>query len=168
MDELLKITGLLGFLISVATFALTRWERRASISFGLDPGDENDFGRGCLIPIETVNVTITNTGARPVQLDLRTLEIQHGKSVLLVWREDHYGSDKREVLLKPSDELVLGVSLKTFEERLGITSPEGPFTEESFGKMFPLRIRARTVEGVLFSSNWHKYWASVGEFHRGA
>ena len=39
IDELSKAAGVLGFFISLATFALTRWERRVVLDFGIDSGE---------------------------------------------------------------------------------------------------------------------------------
>jgi hypothetical protein len=38
IDDLANIAGVLGFVISLATFALTRWERRALVHFSLETG----------------------------------------------------------------------------------------------------------------------------------
>ena len=62
IEVLAKVAGILGFFISVATFALTRWERRIVVIFGFDEGSSDDFGENGDEPITTVNLSITNLG----------------------------------------------------------------------------------------------------------
>src|SRR5690348_1926821 len=101
IEVIAKVAGILGFFISVATFALTRWERRTIIVFGLDEGTSDDFGENTEDPIATVTLSITNLGAKAVHLDLRTLQIESSANVCAIWREHHFGGEQREVLLAP-------------------------------------------------------------------
>ncbi|MDE3071662.1 MAG: hypothetical protein KGJ63_02890 [Pseudomonadota bacterium] len=164
IDDLAKAAGILGFLISVATFALTRWERRAVVIFGLDEGSADDFGITVDEPISTINLTISNVGARSLHLDLRTLQIEATGNTLSVWREDHLGGEQREVLLKPNDSKTIGIFLDTFRDVLKIESPR-KYDEHSFNFMQPLRISVVTTNGKVFASKKLKYWEATGEFH---
>jgi len=168
IDEIAKSAGILGFLISVTTFGLTRWERRAAVVFGLDEGSSNDFVDSLNEPnepIETINLTVTNVGARPLHFDLRTLLLEHKGNTLSVWREDHLGGEQREVLLKPNDSKTIGVPLATFLRSLKFESPS-KYDEHSFNFMHPLKISVTTTAGKKFSSKKLQYWEATGEFHR--
>jgi hypothetical protein len=165
IDQLAKVAGILGFLISVATFALTRWERRAAIVFGFDEGLSDDFGVVFDEPISTINLTITNVGARSLHIDLRTLQIKSSGNALHAWREDHLGAEQREILLKPNDSQVLGIPVKTFRDVLNIKTPK-KYDDQSINFMQPLQISVATTSGKVFSSTKLKYWEATGEFHR--
>ena len=165
MDVLVKIAGILGFVISVLTFALTRWERRARIEFGLDEGSSDDFSEQMDEPISTINITVTNLGARAVHLDLRTLEVLSNGNTCAVWRQDHFGGTQREILLKPNDAETIGLPVKTFREELKIACPSR-YDERSFNFMQPLTVSVASTSGKVFSSKGLKFWEATGEFHR--
>ena len=165
MDLLVKIAGILGFVISVVTFALTRWERRARIEFGLDEGSSDDFGEQMDEPMSTVNITITNLGARAVHLDLRTLEVRSNGNACAVWRQDHFGGAQREILLKPNDAETIGLPAETFRGELKIAVPSR-YDERSFYFMQPLTLSVASTGGKVFSSKNLKFWEATGEFHR--
>ena len=165
LDAVAKIAGILGLIISVATFVLTRWERRASIIFGLDSGSSSDFDSELEEPMETVNLTITNSGAVSVHLDLRTLVIEANGHKLNAWRENHWGPEQREVLLRANEFRTIGIPLVTFIGQLKITSPK-TYDDNSFNFMLPLRISVSATNGRTFTSKKIRYWEATGEFHR--
>jgi len=165
IDQIAKVAGILGFLISVATFLLTRWERRAEVVFGLDEGYSDDFDEELDEPISTVNLTITNVGARSLHIDLRTLQVKSNGNSFNAWREDHFGAEQREVLLKPNDSQKIGLPVEAFRENLKIKTPK-KYDAQSFNLMHPLRISVATTSGKLFLSKKLKYWEATGEFHR--
>ena len=175
IDDLSKVAGVAGFAISLATFALTRWERRIVLVFGLDSGSSSDFhkdedeeaGNECEEPRSSVNVTITNIGSRPALLDLRTLEVRSNGNTLRAWHEDHWGGQQREVLLKSGDSHTIGIPLQTFTKQLKIQAPK-KYDENSFYFMHPVQVLVRAADGKSHASKRLKYWEATGEFHRNA
>lgn len=165
IDQLAKIAGVLGFLISVSTFILTRWERRAILTFSLDSGSSLDFAEQDEEGPETINLTITNMGARALLVDLGTLKIECNGNVLDAWIEDHWGVAQREILFKTTDHQMLGIPLETFTAKLKIETPK-KYDDNSFHFMYPLKISVKTIDGKEFSSKNLKYWEATGEFHR--
>ncbi len=165
IDDLSKVAGVLGFFISLATFALTRWERRVVLDFGLDPGSSASFGDESEDPMSTVNLTVTNLGARSALLDMRSLEIHSNGTALNVWREDYWGKEKREVLLKPNESHIIGIPLATFERELAIKSPE-TYDEKSFNLEYSLVVRLKASNGKSHISKKLRYWEATGEFRR--
>jgi hypothetical protein len=144
---------------------LTRWERRAQITFGLDEGSSDDFGQQVDEPISTINITITNLGARAVHLNLRTLEVESNDNVCAAWRQDHFGGVQREIVLKPNDTETIGLPLDTFRSELKIEDPVR-YDEHSFNFMQPLKVSIASTSGKVFSSKGLKFWEATGEFHR--
>ena len=165
LDDLAKLAGVLGFFISLVTFFLTRWERRAALDFGLQPGHSSDFDSDSDESLETVNLAITNLGHQPTLLNMPTLEIRCNGNVLHAWREDYFGNQQQEVLLKPTERNVVGIPLVTFLKGLKIESPE-KYDERSFFALKPVRVRLKTIEGRQFESKKLRFWEAVGEFHR--
>ena len=165
IEVLAKVAGILGFFISVATFALTRWERRIVVIFGFDEGSSDDFGENGDEPITTVNLSITNLGARAVHLDLRTLQIETGSNIYGVWYEDYFGGTQREILLAPMGTQTLGLPADTFREKLKIETPRR-YDERTFNFMLPLKVSVAATNGKVFSSKHLKFWEATGEFHR--
>lgn len=166
IDELAKLVGVLGFFISLATFAITRWERRVVLDFGLEGGESAEFNSDYENTHGTVNLTLTNLGAKAVLLDLRTLEAKCNGNTLDIWREDFWGKEQREILLKPNDSYRLGIPYETFTKGLKVEPPE-KYDAESFYRTHPIRLCVKTTDGKVISSKKLKYWEAVGEFHRG-
>jgi hypothetical protein len=165
IDQLAKVAGILGFGISVMTFALTRWERRAAIAFGLDEGTYEGADVLSEEIIDIVNLTLTNVGASSLLVNLRTLQIASNGNILNVWREDYIGIENREVLLKPNDVQVIGLPAGTFREALKIKAPK-KYDDQSFYVMLPIKVSVSTTTGKVFSTKKLKYWEATGEFHR--
>ncbi len=165
IDDFAKLAGVLGFVISLATFALTRWERRVLLDFGLNAGVSTDFDDSSADPKGTANLTITNLGTRSALLNLRTVELRSGSNLLHAWRQDHWGSQQREVLLKPSDSHTIGIPLETFASELQI-KPPAKYDDKSFYFMHPVRVSVATTDGKVHASKKLKYWEATGEFHR--
>ncbi|ABE46868.1 hypothetical protein [Polaromonas sp. JS666] len=165
IDELSKVAGVLGFFMSLATFALTRWERRILVDFGLDAGTSADFRDESDQPMSIVNLTISNLGARSVLLDMRSLEVISSGNVLDAWRQDFWGPEVREVLLKPNDSHTIGIPLTTFMKELHIETPP-KYDDRSFSLMHPVRICVKGANGKAYSSKQLRFWEATGEFHR--
>jgi hypothetical protein len=165
IDDLSKVAGVLGFFISLATFALTRWERRVVLDFGLDPGSSSSFGDEGEEPMSTVNLTVTNLSARPALLDMRSLDIHSNGNAMNVWREDCWGKEKREVLLKPNESQTIGIPQATFDRELKIKPPE-KYDEKSFNLEYPLVVRLKASNGRSYVSKKLRYWEATGEFRR--
>jgi hypothetical protein len=85
IDDIAKIAGVLGFVISLITFVLTRWERRTFIHFGLANGSHKASGGEDWDLVDMIEFTLINLGATPVVLNLRTLEVRRGDKTLFPW-----------------------------------------------------------------------------------
>jgi len=165
VDDLAKLAGVLGFFISLATFVLTRWERRLILDFGLEGGESADFDSNYENSHGTVNLTITNLGAQAALLDLRTLEAKCNGNALDIWREDFWGKQQREILLKPNDSQMFGIPYDTFVKQLKV-KPSGNYDNETFYRTYPVRLSVKTTDGKVIRSKKLKFWEAVGEFHR--
>ena len=165
IDDLAKIAGVLGFFISLATFALTRWERRALVHFGLAKGSQTVAEGEDSYNLDTTDFTLINLGGTAVVLDLQTLEVRRGEKTLFPWRQDHWGPEECEVLLPPHGRIVLSVPHDTFEEQLKIESPE-KYDKQSFYALLPVQMRVRNTNGKGFESKGLRYWEAIGEFRR--
>jgi len=165
IDDLAKFAGVLGFVISLATFALTRWERRAVVHFGFESGSREVSDEGYGHSIDTIEITLINLGGKAVVLDLRTLELRRGSETLAPWQQDHWGSQESEVLLTPNERTVLGLPKDTFEQVLKIEAPEA-YDKQTFYAMLPVQGRVRSTRGKVFESSRLRYWEAIGEFRR--
>jgi len=165
IDDIAKTAGVLGFVISLATFALTRWERRTLVHFGLAEGTQRVDGDVESYYIDTVDISLINLGGTAVVVNLRVLEVIRGNNVLLPWQQDHWGSQESEVLLPPLGRTVLSVSKDAFEQSLKIESPE-KYDKQSFNALLPVQVRVRSTSGKQFRSARLRYWEAIGEFRR--
>jgi hypothetical protein len=162
LDDLAKWAGVLAALISLAALLLSR---RVHLEFGLGTGQSTDFDQGADEALETVNLSITNLGSRPVVLDMSTLQVRCNSNVLQVWRQDYFGNKQQEALLKPSESYAIGIPLGTFLHELKIKPPE-PYDETSLYALNPVLVRVRTTDGRRHESKKLRFWEATGEFHR--
>ena len=168
MDLLLKIAGLLGFIISIATFILTRLERRKRIEIEIFDVIAAEFPNlsGWDEKIESENVMkvrFTNLGSQPVILKPRTFEIEYNGIVYSLGREDYIGMDDFEELLPPMSSRSIGIFQSPILSELKIITPK-KYDDETFNKLYPLKIMVKDHEGKTYSNNKYSYHEAVGEY----
>ena len=165
IDDIAKIAGVLGFLISLATFALTRWERRARVHFGLTKGTQEMNDDLEPYHVDTVEFTLTNLGGVAVVVDLRSLEVRRGEHTFFPWQQDHWGAQESEVLLAPLGAAIVSLPHGTFEDQLKIESPR-QYDQQSFNALIRVEVSVRSTTGARYTSNSLRYWEAIGEFRR--
>ena len=112
-----------------------------------------------------IRLTIHNSGAKALLLDLRTLRIKAGKNTFDAYHEDHLKNCQREVLIKPSDSVSIGIFPEIFLHKLKIQTPE-KYDDRTFMLTYPLQLSVETVSGKRFTNKKLRYWEATGEFHR--
>jgi len=164
IDVVAKVAGVLGFVISVATFVLTRVERRKRIEIELFSASVLDFSQDEDLQDDSlIRVRFTNIGLLPVILKPRTLSIKNRTKVYTLDRDDYWGMEDFEELMPPTSSRDIGVYLDSVEEALGIASPRS-YDEESFNKLYPLVVSVHDHAGKRYSTKVYSYHEVVGEF----
>jgi hypothetical protein len=164
IDVIVKIAGVLGFLICVSTFILTRIERRKRIeielfnSCVLDFTDDEDTKDDGLI-----KVRFTNLGPQPVILKPKTLAIECNGNAYQLDGEDYWGMEGFDELMPPTSSREIGIYLDSVCKTLGIETPK-KYDDESFKKLYPLSVQVRDHANKIYKTKKFKYHESVGEF----
>lgn len=169
IDLIVKIAGVLGFLISVATFVLTRIERRKNIQIEIFEATAYDF-RDLVKDSESFDdsgglfkVRFTNIGAQPVILKPDTFQISHMDKIFEVCREDYLGKENFQELMPPTSMREIGVFEDLVRSKLGIVSPES-YDDGSFNKLYKLELSVADHAGKVYRNSKHSFHESVGEF----
>ncbi len=168
IDLLVKIAGLLGFIISIATFVLTRLERKKRIEIEVFDATGGQFSNldGWPEDIEFENlmkIRFTNLGAQPVILKPKTLEIECKGKVYSLYSDDYIGMDDFEELMPPMSSRSIGVFLSPVLSKLEISSPE-QYDDESFNKLYPLKLSVKDHKGKLYRNKKVSYHEAVAEY----
>lgn len=171
-DLFFKIVGALGFVISLLTFLLTRWERRKHLILEVSDGSDYDFSKGYTAPEDqflfkddsVVKIKLTNIGSTPILIKIESLEIKSGKYNFRLSGEDYWGMETMDELIRPISSAEIGIPLDTFLKKLEITSPE-KYGDLTFNKLYPLKIVVKDHAGKEFKNNKYCYQESVGKFY---
>lgn len=167
--ELTRNASYLLFIASLATFALTRWERRQTIHIGIDAlpaqpvssiAGENDGSETARL-----GVSLMNVGVRAEALDLRTLRIRRGMVDFYPFAGPGCEMEDRDVVLPPHAKRTFALSFETFLNAFEIERPEC-FSEKSFNQRQSLLLSVRSVQGRIFCSQGQKYEEQTGRFCR--
>ena len=164
IDVIAKIVGVLGFIISVSTFVITRIERRKRIEIELFQSCVSDFTDDDDAKDEAlIRVRFTNIGPQPVILKPQSLVVECCGSAYKLEREDYWGMEGFDELMPPTSSREIGIYLDSVCEALGIKSPK-KYDDESFNKLYPLRIQVQDHTNNIYKTKKFKYHESVGEF----
>jgi len=120
------LIGILGFVLSVVVFSLTRWERRKIliIDFECSSGEINgkfkneagDYNETMLI------IHVMNTGARPIVIDKNSIKLIGSKRNVNIYDTDWFGLDNIPRPLNPGTNFEIGLFLESFRYFQGYTN----------------------------------------------
>lgn len=167
LDLVVKIVGVLGFLISVTTFILTRIERRKNVQIEIFETSIHDFPE-LLKDTEWLGgesmfkVRFTNIGPQPVILKPETFRIEHNGNCFALAREDYLGKEEIRELMPPTTYQEIGIDRQLVISMLKIHSPD-KYDDRTFNKLFHLRLSVCDHTGKVFRNNMHSYHEAVGE-----
>ena len=170
---LASIAGVLGFFISVATFILTRIERRKNVIVEVYRGDYSEFSDSP--EDETINgdtelikVRLTNIGGRPIIVNPESFFIKGLGKDIKIRDTDWVGIDKIPSPLQTGNSIDVAIFLSAFEELLNLKSLDKFSNTKEYEKtVVPLEVGFRDHKGKIFKSKSFKYFYYVGEIERG-
>jgi hypothetical protein len=168
MDILVKIAGLLGFIISVATFVLTRIERKKRIEIEIFDEMGISFPNLDGWPEEVgseyfMKVRFTNLGSQTVIIKPRTLKIECMGKVYSLVNDDYIGMDDFDEVLIPMSSRSIGVFQSTILSELDISSQK-KYDDESFYKLYPFKISVKDHQGKTYTNKSYSYHEAVCEY----
>lgn len=169
---LASIAGVLGFFISVATFILTRIERRKNVIVEVYKGDYSEFSDSP--EDETINgdtelikVIITNIGGRPVLVNPESFFIKGLEKEINIYNTDWVGIEKIPSPLQTGNSIDVAIFLDAFQALLNLKSLDKFCNTEDAEKTFvPLEVGFKDHKGKLFKSKSFSYFYYVGVIER--
>ena len=166
LDLLSKIIGVLGFVISLLTFFITRHEKRKRIEIELSYANEFEFAKNDDENIggdSLIRVRFTNIGSTAIILKPRTLIFKHKNRQFKLLNEDFWGMDDFTELVPPLSTREIGVHLDSVMKVLDIKSPK-TYDDKSFEKRYRLDVEISDHVGKKFKTDKFYYHQAVGEF----
>jgi hypothetical protein len=123
IGTLVDITGVLGFVLSIGVFVLTRWERKRNLVLQLESADYSRFSDelGVLNDDDSsvVILRVTNMGGTPIVVNKDTLIIKGNGRNVRVYKTDWLGMNDIPYPLNPASSFEVGVFKTAFEDILG-------------------------------------------------
>lgn len=125
-QQISSIIGILGFILSICVFILTRWERRKSVVLEMEFGDvvkfldnedkvywmEGDRQTECVI------IRVTNIGQRPIVINKSSFVICGNGGIIKTTNVDWYGLNKIPSPVSPNVSFEVAVMFDDFKRVL--------------------------------------------------
>ncbi|HGS4906417.1 hypothetical protein [Vibrio aestuarianus] len=173
LDVVAKIAGVLGFIISVLTFCLTRYERRANCVVEIVIGDlssySEEFSPDEELLEETLKIRVTNIGGQPVILKPESFYFSAlGKRVSKSQnRIDWFGIGKLSSPLNPGTSCDVGTITDSVLEELGFKSLDQYCNQTDFAKTdVPIEAGVSDLKGRSYKSKDFSYFYYVNSLER--
>ena len=172
IKTLASIAGVLGFFISVATFVITRIERRKNVVVEVYKGDYSEFSdtpEDDLISddSELIKIRLTNIGGMPVIVNSESFYIKGLGKEIKVHDADWVGVDKVPSPLQVGSSLDVAIFQSSFEKLLNLKALDKFSNTDEYEKtMVPLEVGFRDHKGKVFKSKSFKYFYYVSEIER--
>ena len=119
--KLTEAIGVLGFALSIITFALTRWERRKKITIDMfiDHGTRfrEEIDKESEDPI--LIVRFINDGQRPIVIDCNSLVFYGNEHPVPWWKTDCLGKNTFPPILNTGVPGEVGIFLESFVQLVG-------------------------------------------------
>jgi hypothetical protein len=145
--DFVNVIGILGFILSVVVFALTRWERRKILTIDLEcvSGELTDkFKEEAGEFIETMLVIrVMNTGPRAIAIDKTSIKVIGPKKNVNTYDTDWFGLDRIPHPLSPNEHFEVGIFLETFtlfQDYKGFSTD-----------VIPISIELKDIENKLYT-----------------
>lgn len=173
LDVVAKIAGIIGLIISVLTFCLTRYERKANCVVEIVVGDLSSYSEE-FSPVqdlleEALKIRVTNIGVRPVILKPESFYFSAlGKSVLQHQNSiDWFGIEKLPSPLNPGTACDIGTTTDSVLEELGFKSLEQYCNQIDFAKTdIALEAGVSDLKGHNYKSKGFSYFYYVNSLER--
>jgi len=167
-----SIFGVLGFFISIATFILTRIERRKKLLVELYVGDTSEYKEKYASFndedfAEVIKIRVTNIGGQPVVINPESFKIIAQDNALLVQQCDWFGLQKIPSPLNCGSSCEVALYTESFIDLLGFKNLDQYCnTKDSMKTVVPLYVSVKDHAGNNFFTKNFKYFYYVNSIER--
>ena len=172
-DTVTKIVGVLGFIISVLTFCLTRYERRANCVVEIVVSDlanySEEFSSDVDLIEETLKIRVTNIGGQSVILKPESFYFLALDKTISQFqnRIDWFGIGKLPSPLNPGTSCDVGVTTDLILEVLGFKNLDQYCNQTEFARTeVPIEVGVSDLKGHVYKSKGFTYFYYVNSLER--
>jgi len=169
IEVLMGVLGVLGFLLSVFVFILTRWERRTKILVELFTCYDDRFYQDIVSDRESnsmIGIRVINIGVKPIAVDKKSFKILGNGMRIRTYDTDWEGLDKIPYPTVSGTSFEVAVYTESFEVLLGREGFEGFMYKGDFeNTLISVTASFKDQSGRNYStSKKYKYSFEVSEF----
>jgi len=172
LKTIASVVGVLGFLISVATFVLTRMERRKKLVVEIFKGHLIEYKDELILNEdqeydEIVKIRITNIGGRPVIVDAASFYFMSNGNKFERNDCDWLGIKKVPSPLPVGQSNEVAVHLETFESLLKMKDLDKYCNENDCDKtVVKIEAGLKDIDRKAYKSKGFQYFYYVGDLSR--
>ncbi|EKZ8663561.1 TPA: hypothetical protein O4G69_004419 [Vibrio alginolyticus] len=173
LDTVTKVVGVLGFIISVLTFCLTRYERRSNCVVEIVVSDlasySAEFSSDDDLIEETLKIRVTNIGGQPVILKPESFYFSALDKTISQFqnRIDWFGIGQLLSPLNPGTSCDVGVITDSILEELGFKSLDQYCNQTEFARTeVPIEVGVSDLRGRVYKSKGFTYFYYVNSLER--
>lgn len=145
---LVDVLGLLGFILSIIIFIITRLERRKTlvldlecIDYGVSQKFKNEIDE---CEEMMLLIRVINTGQQSIALDKKTFKIIGPKKKVNTYEIDWFGLDEIPYPLNPGQSFEVGIFEESFKDTQGYKG----FPED----IIPISVEVSDIQGKLYKT----------------
>jgi len=162
---LTELLGVLGFILSVFVFIITRLEKRKSLIIDMFACCDNEFpeewGTDENFEEEFVILKIINNGIKPITINSKSFQIFGNGKCIDPFYCDWFGMSNVSHPIKPGECSKIGILLAVFEQGLEIDKITDKY--EKIG----IYCKLKDLEGKSYTNKGkYAYIPEVGEFEK--
>ena len=162
---LTELLGVLGFILSVFVFILTRWEKRKSLIIDMFASHNNEFpeewGTDEYFEEGFVILNLINNGIKPITINSNSFHIFGNGRFIDRFCCDWIGISNVSHPIKPGECSKIGILLEVFEHLLGIDEITNKYEE------IGIYCKLKDLEGKGYTNKGkYVYIPEVGEFEK--
>ena len=167
-----SIFGVLGFFISIATFILTRVERRKKLLVELYVGDTSEYKEEYASYTdddyaEVIKIRVTNIGGQAVVINPESFKFIAQDKALLVHHCDWFGLQKIPSPLNCGSSLEVAIHTDSFIDLLGFKNLDQYCnSKDAMKTVVPLYVSVKDHAGSKFFTKNFKYFYFVHSLER--
>lgn len=171
IETLASIAGVLGFFISIATFILTRIERRKKVIVELYKDNYYKFcntdGASLISDDEIIKIRATNIGGKSVIVNPETFFIKGNGETIKTYNTDWLNIESIPSPLQAGSSFEVGIFKSAFEELLKLKASDKYSNTNEYKKTTVLLdIGFNDHTGKTFKTDNFNYFYYVGEIER--
>jgi len=164
------ITAVLGFLLSLIVFLVTRWEKRIKLDIQLFRGELDRFNLSQAEVFTSsssiICMRIINLGVKAIAIDEGSFKVSSGDKIITTLDTEWVGLDRIPHPVAPGTSFEVGIFQDDFENLFGVAKYKPYMNVVEYEKCtIAVKAELKSISGKHFTSgNRYQYSFYVSEF----